>query len=279
MKFLITFLLLLTASLSAFGERFQTRVHSIIRSDEPARPHIVRLENGRVAFVEKGDARTVFGLQMSRKRGDLVEVDLDGKFRLLSALTLEDRRGPAPKRSEDYGPLLSYEPTVLPSLAAATAIFRLMRRDHQRDSQCYNRAHVWAYEEFRRSGLNSQKLFMFFTSRYIWNYNYKWWFHVTPMVLTTEDGAVVERALDRTFTSRPLLRKAWSDIFIKSKRECPVVRKYSDYENHQQEEDCYHIPVTMYYWQPRDIDANERTGAEKTSFIDWEVDWAYDEAF
>ena len=137
----------------------------------------------------------------------------------------------------------------------------------------------WANEEFRVSGLKSMKLFLFFTNRYIRNYNYKWWFHVSPMTYVKEGTKVIERVLDRRYTGGPRLTKTWTDNFIYGHRSCPQVAKYSQYYNNQEKEDCYLIKSTMFFWQPRDLGYYEQTGLQKTNFIQSEIDWAYWEAF
>ena len=77
----------------------------------------------------------------------------------------------------------------------------------------------------------------------------------------------------------PAAVKTWTDKFIYSKRNCPVVSKYSDYRNNQETEHCYLHPASMYFWQPRDLEKYETTGFEKTQYIPSEVNWAYREAF
>lgn len=265
MKFLPIILTVFT--LSAHAERLTTRVHSL---DEG----FVKFENGRVGFLSSHNKSDVLSLDESRRRGEWLDVELDKKGNFLGAGVVA-----APKMvSEELTgekSRTSYEPTNLSSAAEASTIFARQNRRHQRDSQCYNRAHVWAYEEFNRTGLRSMKLFMFFTRSYIRKYRYKWWFHVTPM--TYVNG--VAMTMDRTFMRGPAPIKTWTDNFIYSKRNCPIVTKYSQYRNNQETEHCYLHPATMYYWQPRDLERNETTGAEKTSFIKSEVNWAYYEAF
>lgn len=264
MKFLPIILTLLT--LSAHAERLTTRVHSV---DDG----FIKFENGRVGFFKSSDKSSVVSLEASRRQGEWLDIELDGKGNFLAASVVA-----APKNFEE-APLeksrASYDPTNLSSIEEATTIFRRMNRRTDWSSQCYNRAHVWTYEEFKRTGLRSMKLFMFFTRSYIRKYRYKWWFHVTPM--TYVNG--VAMTLDREFMKGPAAVKTWTDKFIYSKRNCPVVSKYSDYRNNQETEHCYLHPASMYFWQPRDLEKYETTGFEKTQYIPSEVNWAYREAF
>lgn len=273
---LVFFSLLFGAQL-ARADVFETRIHEIV-SPPGAKESFVKWENGRVSFLPNTAKRELTALRAAQEKKAILEVTLDEDNSFMAASTMEDPEEP---RSEEIPPeaRITYEPTVVGSLTKARTIFSRMKRGWQDSSQCYNRAHVWAYEEFNRSGLKSIKLFLFFTNRYIRNYRYKWWFHVSPMAMVKEGGSINRRVLDRRYTGGPRFVKTWTNIFIHSKRSCPVVHKYSDYSRHQESQDCYLIPVSQYYWQPRDIDRFERYGTEKTSFIRSEVDHAYWEAF
>ena len=88
-----------------------------------------------------------------------------------------------------------------------------------------------------------------------------------------------DRILDRRFTRFHLNVDDWTKKFIYSGRKCPVVEKYSDYRDHQETEHCYLIPVSMFFWQPKDILRRDTIGVEKTSFINSEIKHAYWEAF
>lgn len=258
----------------SYAEVFNSSIYSIDYSVVPGSPTIIMFENGRVAFINKNQHHK---LPEILKRKGTLEIEVDKDLNFIKAVPSKVILSPVSSK-EFYGPQVNYEPSVIDPEFAFT-IFERMRKNYQGNSQCYNRAHVWAWEEFQKSGLNSVKLFMFFTSRYIRNYRYKWWFHVTPMTYVSGGDIPEILTLDRRFSKTPLPLKAWTDIFIHSKRDCPIVSKYSDYRNNQYKEDCYLIPVSMYYWQPRDIDHFEKTGKEKTSFISSEVNWAYYEAF
>ena len=259
MKFLPLVLILFSFTLHA--ERIQTRIHSIDHE-------LVLFENGRVGFTTPGEK----SLPLTN---DWLDVELDHKNNILGASAipapklLTELNDPDPQPESD-----SYTPGDVGTIEQATSIFRKMARAQSR-SQCYNRAHIWTYEEWKRSGLRSMKLFMFFTRSYIRAYRYKWWFHVTPM--TYVNGTPM--TLDRTFMRSPVSIKSWTDNFIYSKRNCPVIYKYTDYSQHQEEEHCYLHPASMYYWQPRDLENREKYGTLKTQFIKSEVNWAYYEAF
>lgn len=276
MKFFLSPLFLLFLTTISSAETMQTRIYTIEKSENAQLPHLILLENGRVAKVDAADKSSLFFLEENRDRNELVEITVNRKNKLVAISTLADEaENLFLNRSRESDPQLQYTPTNLASLAEAQTIFNRFNRRHQGDSQCYNRAHVWAYEEWRRSNFQSVKLFMFFTKRYIWDYNYDWWFHVTPLTYV----AGTPMTMDRTFNREPRTIKNWTLDFIHSRRDCPVVSKYSQYVNNQQTQHCYLIPATMYFWQPRDLDVYERTGVQKSSFINSEVNHAYLEAF
>lgn len=275
MKFILFVLSLQLFALTSHAAIVTSEIDSIERGQD-SEPSLIKLKNGQVVFVDqtKEHDQLLSAFTESMVRNELIDVDLGAEHSVLGVKT----NGLAPVEDEpavDYSSMRSYDPTRISSTEAGR-VFRRMRRDYQNESQCYNRAHIWAYEENNYSGLNSMKLFLFFTSRYIRNYRYHWWFHVTPMAVLT-DGTW--RTLDRRYSSGPLTLKTWTNKFIYSRRDCPIVYKYSSYRNHQQSEDCYLIPTSMYYWQPRDIDRKERTGYEKQVFFSSEIKHAYWEAF
>jgi hypothetical protein len=245
MKFLP--FLIAIVSFTVHADRLKSRIHSVEHSPDSHKPHLVLFESGRVGFVNSSEKASLSTLEMSQARGEWLDVELDEKGNFLGASVV-----PAPAREkllDDPTPVNDeYVPTNLSAMDDAEAIFKKMRRTHG-NSQCYNRAHVWTYEEFNRSGLQSMKLFMFFTRSYIWKYRYKWWFHVTPM--TYVNGTPI--TMDRTFMKHAVPVKTWTDNFIYSKRDCPVITHYSDYRDHQETDHCYLHPASMYFWQPRDL--------------------------
>lgn len=274
MKFLVVFSLFLTGF--AYADRFQGKVDSI-ELGLGDQPHIIKLDNARVVFLDGEEKDELPLFQESLRQSEMLEVVVDKTNSFESAQTVTEETGPTGDASDS--PPMSFDPTVIGSQTEANNIFKRMRRDYQYNSQCYNRAHVWAYEEYQKTGLNSIKLFLFFTNRYIRNYRYKWWFHVSPMALLKDGDSSVERVFDRRYTGGLRAIKSWTDIFIASKRTCPRVQRYNDYRNNQETEDCYLIPVSMYFWQPRDILRRDQTGSVKVQFFKSEVDWAYWEAF
>lgn len=272
MKYVLP-IFLLALTLNAKAEQLESKVNSIDVAVKKGVSHLIKLENGRVIFVNYNDRATLDSFRTSLREQGTLNVEVDEKSNFVSAESLNDESEPVTKELAP-GLRISYEPTTVTSTEAGN-IFRRMRRDYQNQSQCYNRAHIWTYEEFKKTGLKSMKVFLFFTSRYIRNYRYKWWFHVSPMV-STDDGDLV---LDRRYTSGPRLKDTWTKNFIYSGRKCPVVYNYYDYRNHQQEEDCYMIPTSMYFWQPWNIQSRDNGNGSPGQYYQSNINTAYWEAF
>lgn len=281
MKFLITGFAFQLAAVSAFSATLTSRVHSIDKGVNFYDVDIVMLENGHNAFLKPGDKSLLDSIERSIENQDTLELQLDDELNVLSVQTVAAAPEDVNTNSvsiPEYAESMSYDPSIVTS-SQATSAFKNMRRNYQNNSQCYNRAHVWTYEEFQKTGMKTGKLFLFFTSKYIRNYRYKWWFHVTPFAYVDGLSQSNWRTMDRRYTSGLLSTKAWTNVFMLNDALCPIAEKYSDYRNHQQDEDCYLIPRSMYFWQPRDILREENSGYVKTQYYDSELNHSYWEAF
>jgi hypothetical protein len=223
-KNLIFTLLLLGTSFSVVAASVTSKIHSL-DTGKKGKPHLLKLTTGEVAFIEFGDKSLLKQLEQSQIRGDRVQIELDKNHNLIGLRVLS-----APKDIIFNDHLIDTEEDYLPSIITskkATSIFSKMSRKYQKKSQCFNRAHIWVYDEFSRSGTKLNKVFLFFTSRYIRKYRFHWWFHVTPMAYVGGKEFKNWRMLDRRYTKGPLQSKAWTDIFMKSKRTCPVVYTFN----------------------------------------------------
>lgn len=268
MKTIFIFLMLLFTQMAFGFEALRIENVDIGKDSENT---LIYFEDGRVGFLNDKD-----GTAERLSKGQFVRVKLSPDHTILS---LESASSDQEKGSDVNQPETEYIPTILPNLKAATAIFKKMNRKWTKSSECYNRAHIWNYEEYQRSGLKSKKVFIFFTSRYIRKYNFKWWFHAIPTVLVKINNSIVERALDPRYVSKPLPMKIWSDVFVKTKRACPVITKYSTYYENQLKEDCYFHYSSMYMWKPRDLEVLEMRGESKDNFVDYDIRKAYKQGF
>ena len=266
MKKIISLCLLLGTA-NALADIVRSPIHSVVEVDGT---HLIRFENGRVAFSSSADHIV---------KGDVVEAKIDNKQNLVSIQTLATSSGEEKSLSvlEAIEPPV-YEPTIIGSYNEAVTIFNRLNPNIKRSSECSNRAHVWSSEEFKKNGIKSHKAFLFLTASYINRVRFKWWFHVAPAMIVREGGRLETRVFDFVFNRRPVTLKEWQDQFVFSKRDCLPLQKFSDYDQRaDQTQDCYQKLGTMYDWMPTDF-ANEERGIYKTQFNQSEINAAYAEA-
>lgn len=266
MKILIFFYLLAIGS--GWSQTVTSTIHSI-DIDPDGSNHFLRLHSGEVIFIDEKILKD--DLLRNIERDETIDFNLDKNHELLSWSS---------RSNGQYTTSPEYTPSIVQDRSQLLRIFEGLRKDSRRRSECYHRAYIWAYEEFKKSDLQLTKHFLFFTRKYIREYRYKWWFHVAPSILfEEEDGSQNFLIFDRSFMKEAAPVKEWTDKFIASKRNCPVVYVYSHYNNNQNTEHCYLIPTPMYYLQPLDIENFEKTGIEKTNFHPWDLNISYRRGF
>ncbi len=268
MKSVLLALSLLT-SLSAFSAEITTTIVEVAAVEAGDKEVMVFAQSeGRVLWADALDAGLLEALKIAKEKNLLVNVNYrEFNGNILGVELLEKAQAEiSTGESYDKNTLLNFNPSVIDTLESSQSVFNRMDGRTKWKSQCYNRAHGWAYDMNTQSQINSMKVFIFFTQRYIKAEKYKWWFHVSPYVLTQIDGASVETVMDRTFTRGPLKVKDWTDNFMKSNQNCPVVTRYSDYRQNQYAQDCYLIKTNMYYRSPSDIERNETEGRHLTNW-------------
>lgn len=268
------FLALILLSTSAWAEIFE--VHSVARHRVREKSWIVKFADGRVGFWKEDEDPQLDPGSLGRT---LIDAQLDPNHELTGIRIIDHLQELQTTKPEKSLTLPGYVPTVYPTYRFATDVLTGMRRQWTRDSQCYDRSHIWAYEEAVYGQRYLQKAFLFFSDDYIARYNYPWWFHTAPYAKVRLNGEVVDRVMDPGFAQYPLKFKLWTDLFMKNKAQCKVVEKYSGYSQHGGEDDCYLILTTMYFWQPKDLEAYENSGVLKTRYIDWEIRHAYQYGF
>lgn len=208
-------------------------VHSIVRGTD-GEPHLVKMNSGEVKFIEQNEGHKLAIFEKKLMTAKSLSSNVQNKFQV--------------------EPSASYEPTVVPD-AQIPEIFNRMNPYIKRKSECSDRAHVWAYDEFQKSGIKSQKAFLMLTDTYIKRTRYKWWFHVAPMYTTASGKKIV---MDFQFLDRPVTFTEWKNHLVFSKRECVTDFKFNDYDaGADQTQDCYTKHEPMYYYIPQDIGAFE----------------------
>ncbi len=238
---------------------------------------------GRALWADPADSALVDALSIAAEGGQTVKLDYDSVTKNIRGAVLLNveplAKTPARKNVVTTTPDPAFQFTVFNSFAEAQLRFNGMDTNYRNKSQCYNRAHAWSYDMAVRHGVNSGKVFIFFTSKYIRAYRYEWWFHVAPYVMVNVNGVPVEHVLDRRYTKGPREMRTWTDVFMHNNAFCPQVYKYSDYRKNQQAQSCYLIKTSMYFRSPRNIEHLEKLGTNLTEFAPGSVRAARREAF
>lgn len=164
-----------------------------------------------------------------------------------------------------YNELRQFAPTDLKSVEKATEVFNNMLNDGDKSrSQCFKRAHMWSYDMWSKSGINSQKLFIFWSKRYQILEEFDWWFHVAPMVVVNGE----EYVMDGTFMKKPIPVLEWRNYFMKTdKITCPVVDTFQEIEAQHWTRLCFLMKVPMYHLSPLDIQFRDLQGIERNHWV------------
>ncbi len=252
----------LVASCSAMAGETLTNITNVLRSQASNRLLVLSGVDGRVYKVEnsRGIRAQLEGL---RGRNAVIRWTQQGNERIIVGVT------PASSNLSDdlnffvNNPNRSMEPTDLGDRAAVDRIFNSLNDTNKTRSQCFKRAHMWSFDMWSRLGVVSQKIFIFYTRRYIELQDFDWWFHVAPVVR----AGGVDYALDRAFTNRPHTIEEWKNRFLNPNITCPVIDHYDQYESKQWNRLCYLRMMPMYYFRPADIRDLDRQGREKTGWV------------
>lgn len=269
MRNIIASLILTLLSTNALAEKILDNIHSVVPGNS-GEEHLVYLENGRVIFADPENYRYDDFIP-----GTLVEFTINTKNRLEELSRQEELGLRTALSNQEIFSETEEEATILNSYSEALSIFRLMNQNYYNKSECTDRAHVWSYEEWRRQGLITRKVFMFFTNTYIRRYNYGWWFHVSPYTLVQNGETTTEYVMDRRFNNSPRTMKNWSDGFIHSRKECPVTTYHNYRANNNGPEHCYHVKSHMYNRLPLHVEYEERGSKPKTQFSNSEINFSY----
>ena len=262
MKKLLFFGLILTSSL-AQAETFKSRIHSI-------EDGIIKFDNGRVAFQDLKS----FDLSPH----DHIKAEINEHSTLLSFEKIPTFETSGLKQlslqPEEVTPP-HFEPTVVQGMEEAWNIFNRSNSYYKRVSECTDRAHVWAFDEFKKTGTKSKKVFLFLTASYINSVRFKWWFHVAPLYTVNDNGTIKELVMDFRYSPGPQTVKEWTDQFVYTKRPCKVTTKFSEYDVNPQTENCYLIYESMHYKIPGEIHEQELSGRYKTASSESEIKAAF----
>lgn len=264
-------LLLAFIFITSFVYAGTTRIHDIWEPETSNESYLVLTIDGRVHEVETSDKKLLETLQAARKSNHPIELHFENAksinnddsrkvishAELVSSVAESNYEDTYVENIVDIAdPMAEYIPTIVSSMSVADQYFNTMRTRDRRKSQCYNRAYVWSYELWQNHQVKSTKVWMFFTKKYIREFRYHWWFHVTPAIEVAGEPELI--TMDRKYMRGPTPLTEWKDFFIRNQAHCPMIRKYSDYRDNQYSEYCYHIQSSMYFWQPFQIENLER---------------------
>ncbi len=277
MRLFFGFCLLLSHPVFA-NSTLSTQIHKIDSSSVQGEEALVFMSDGRVGRISPFNLELIERLKSAQETNQLMKLTLSDKTEILSAEEDSSKAALAPGE-EISTSLLEYNSSVIKSIDEARSIFRDHRVAKEGETQCFNRAQVWAYDWRVQRNIYSNKIWIFFTAKYIRKYTFEWWFHVAPMIHVNVDGVIKERVMDMKYARGPLATKQWTDIFMKDNAACPTVITYSDHADYPETGSCFIQKTSMYFYQPIDLEFQEKFGTVKTGWVAQEVRQAYEEAF
>ena len=281
-------ILILCLCASAFSMR--VAVKELLPPDSFSENYLVLVSSGEVLELSPSEAETLSDINWAIENNEQVEIDVK-ESRVKSNFnrsTIETTRLISLREETDEENLDDYIPTPLDNYNVASAVntnvikqmFLFLRKDLNPDSQCYNRAQIWVHDLATKflpnRTINLGKMWLFFTKRYIREFNYKWWFHVSPYTYLKGDPS--EIMLDRTYHHSPRRFTRWKNMFMKNNAPCTEVKYYSHYNNNQEAAYCYTIKSSMYYYQPYQIENLEKGHKQRRGFLQNELELAYKDA-
>lgn len=269
--FLVTALLSITAQASI---QVKAQIYDI--DEAPGEETLILLTTGHVARLKESFHKSNLFHELKENK-EWLAFTLNEKHEIESIIPTERPPGQMKSIALEL-PQEEYKPTIIENLEQAKTYFH-ESRIVTKESQCYNRAHIWSYEWFLKHTVYSNKTWIFFTRKYIRKFKFEWWFHVSPSVQVKENGVIKEKIMDVKYARGPIDPKRWTDIFMQNDAACPLVKTYSDYANYPETGWCYTMRSSMFYYQPFDIEMKETWGSIKGNWYDTEVKAAYLEAF
>lgn len=224
---------------------------------------VLRLDLDSLSTENKELLNMVVGTdrRISVEFRDLGELDL-----LLNISEIDPAPLPEEMQRENDITEFQFEEKIEPFLRRTTdpyGLFNFMRsKNLRRNAECFHRAYLWAYDAWQELDVRTQKVFLFFTRKYIRQYNYHWWFHVSPYV--NYEGN--ELILDATYARGPLQVQTWTNIFMANNAYCPVISAYYGWSAHYTDRYCYLRKVNMYYYHPNRVQYADRNGYQITQW-------------
>jgi hypothetical protein len=121
---------------------------------------LIFLGNGKVAKLAVTEKYNLHEFKSLEQQRLIARFELDTKRRI-KQFTLMPGKMVSHSDHEQEKLLASFQPTFIESLKHVQELFKQMRRGSLEDSQCYNRAHVWAFDWKKNLNINSMKMWIF----------------------------------------------------------------------------------------------------------------------
>ena len=193
MSLLLTLYLLFCFTAQA-SFQIKTEIHDIDDSDP--NETLIFLTSGHVVRINKNETAIEHDLKNAKIRHQSLNMTLSNHHKIERYNVLPYS---SPKMNKEFGSSErsneTYTPTIIANMDLVNTYFKESRYINK-ESQCFNRAHIWSYEWFIKRSINSNKTWIFFTRRYIRKFKFDWWFHVSPSVRVIEDGIEREKIMD-----------------------------------------------------------------------------------
>lgn len=270
---------------SSYGFEILTHVNKIDISEKAFEPSLIFLASGHVLKLYPSQNELLQLLQSAKQERDLLKFTSNEEREITNIAYINPQRSQTPlvinrleKSMVEEIPNVEEKPTVLKTLNHVRELFKYARINNK-ESQCFNRAHVWSYEWKADKNINTAKMFIFFSVKYIREHNFHWWFHVAPYSHVVIGNKIKERILDKKYLPGPSTLRQWIDRFMENGTKCRTVKLYSDYANYPESGECYLMRSNMYTYWPHDLEKQELDGTIKYNWVPEELHIAYSEAF
>lgn len=281
LRLMVVLILVLGSFGTAHALTLNTRIHKLIQNHSQSMLVLVYSEGRVLEFNPKQNPSLAQTLIRASQEHLPVTIYtskdqrwIESAQALLNAELLDE--APKSTRIDSNAPLEKYEPSVLKNTAELSdflnQIFKSLTKPIKFSvaSQCYRRAHNWAWEMHSEFQIKSMKAFLFFTDKFIKEKKFNWWFHVAPFVYVENERSgkkPKELVLDRSYHSEgPLPMNDWTEIFVGNDFRCPEISKFQDYEKAQNTEYCVIRKTPMYVYQPDQMEELDATGGQILEF-------------
>lgn len=255
----------LLGSLQVLANEVITNVVSVVDSGRTDRILVLSSVDGRVYRIAR-DKETRDYLKSLVGQNVHIAFDLINDEAMIRTIT------PAGAVSQDVN-LFANDPnrpeaegTDVGTIERATQIFKSLNSADKDHSQCFKRAHMWAFDTWSKMGVTMSKQFIFYTDRFMQLNDFKWWFHVAPTVLVSGVDYVIDGGFD--FITTPLKTDDWKSKVSPQLKNitCPVIGHYDEYDKNRWSRLCYFRKMPMHYFRPLDILNHDRNGVVKTGW-------------